>query len=39
MKYIRGRWRMTEITDISREIWEMKYRRTGANGAQPEESM
>ena len=30
---------MTEITDISRQIWEMKYRRTGAGGAQPEESI
>ena len=39
MKYIEGRWRMTEITDISRQIWEMKYRRNGADGAQPEESI
>ena len=30
---------MTEITDISRQIWEMKYRRNGADGAQPEESI
>ena len=39
MQYIEGHWRMTEITDISRQIWEMKYRRNGADGAQPEESI
>ena len=30
---------MTEIIDISRQTWEMKYHRTGADGAQPEETI
>ncbi|MEC8202556.1 MAG: hypothetical protein VX075_03585 [Pseudomonadota bacterium] len=39
MKYIEVRWRMMEITDISRQIWEMKYRRNSADSALPEESI